>query len=157
MDTKDIDRLILGTNQGPSPINGITKLVQQMEHISGYLQHLEQGLISMSHEVQAQGLGFQMTMRILIEKGLCTEEEIKQYHNTYVFKPMKESIEQMKMEIEQAQETIKNSTTEETINQEQTSASEEEDYEGDVVLASEKANNVLRFPTNKVSDDKQDD
>ena len=124
------------------PLASVQQILKQLSAVTGYMQHLENALIGMSQEVQAQGLGLQMILRMFIDKGLFTEEEIKQYHTTCVFEPMKQAAEEMQAKVQAAEEEarkaqIANTVAEDTYTEEET--------ESDVVLASEKSN-VVRFP-----------
>lgn len=153
-----MDQLIqIAGGQTPqdNPVGNLAKLVKQMKNITGYLHHLESGVVAMSHELQAQGLGLQMLMRILIEKGHCTEEEIKKYHNTYVFEPMQKMAKEMQDKMAEAEKVAKAKGTQEVLTAEETPEmpptldETNEDEHSDVVLASERANNVVRFPSDR--------
>ena len=152
MDMKDINKVIQPGQEGAA-LEGVNKLMQQMGHIAGYLQHLEQGLVTMSHEVQAQGLGLQMIYRLLVDNGVCVEEEIKQYHAEHVVKPMQEAMAEMQKKVQQAEEMAKEAQEAAMKEQKQIietveSSEEVEETDSDVVLASERGN-VVRFPSGK--------
>lgn len=156
MNTKDMERLIQNAEQTPSPLEGIAKLFEQMKYITGHLQHLQQGLVGMSHETQAQGLGLQMLMKILVDKKICTKEELQQYHTTHVFQPMKEIMDEIQKQIEETQETAKANQNlqneiknlQEKVQEVKEEINTKELKESDVILPSER-NKVMRFPSDK--------
>ena len=143
------DRLIIDPSEALRQIEempAIGELVEQLQELGEYLAHIEHGLMSISREVQVAGLSVQMTYRLLIDKGVCTEEEIQQYHSEHVFKPMKEAAEKLQQQIQaaqQAQEAIKNQREEPKV-QEPT-----DDDTTNVLLASEKSGEVIKFPNRK--------
>jgi len=149
MDKDDISKLISLSGEKPNEptqLGNLGTVIKQMQNLTGYFKHLENGIISMSHELQAQGLGLQMFMRILIDKGICTEEEIKRYHTKYVGEPMKAAAEAMQAKMEAAEKEMKKQANEKKIIQPVTSTDDVADTEDSkVVLASEKGK-VVRFP-----------
>lgn len=144
-------RIILPGEEQPVDIDalgGIGQLLKHMQNITGYLNHLENGLIAMSHEVNAQGLGLQMILRMFVDKGLATEEEVKMYHKKYVFEPMQRAVSEMQEKVKEAKKEAEE-LYEQTQNIEDVPELEED---SDVVLASERASKVMRFPNERKED-----
>ena len=90
-----------------NPVGDVSKLLKQMQGIVGYLQHIENGVMTLSHEVQAQSLVLQMILKILVDKNICTTEEVEEYHTAHVFKPLKAAAEELKAKMEAAEKEAK--------------------------------------------------
>jgi valyl-tRNA synthetase len=135
-------------------------IVQQIQQIGGFMKHLEQGLIALSQEVQAQALGARMLMDVLVEKNVCTKEEMEKYYKEKVHDKFKQQIEEMQKKVQQAaaaqqeaaeqaaQAEVVNCAPQEHVEQKKSKDAEEKNQEenveensADVVLASERFQN----------------
>jgi len=128
-----MDRLIEIPGQ-ERPENPLEKLMKQMGGMAQYLQHIETGLFGMHTQIQEQGLAIGMLVNILVEKGVCTPEEVKEYQEKFIAEPMREQMEEFRRQAQQQAQMQQSEVVE-----------EEEEDNPDVVLASEKSN-VVRFP-----------
>jgi len=133
-------------NDPKSPISEVGKVLKQMEGIVGYLQHLESGVMALSREVQAQGLGMQMILKILIDKGVCTEEEVKSYHKEHVFEPLKKAAEEMQAKMKKAEEEAEKQIKEAEA---QTPGIIVPGTLEDIDGLDEEPSNIVRFPSDK--------
>jgi hypothetical protein len=109
MDDKEIILNALGNINGSQstpvlPTVNLGQLLAQLKHISGYLQHLEQGIVKLSAEVQRSSLMNEMFAKILIARGVITEEELQTVYQNEVYAPMKASNDEMQEKIKAAVE-----------------------------------------------------
>jgi hypothetical protein len=81
----------------------VGKIAAQLQHITGYLHHLEQGIVHMAAEVQRSSLISQLIVNLLISKGLVTPEEFQQMYTDQVFLPMKKTNEAFQEKMQQVQ------------------------------------------------------
>lgn len=130
--------------QGPDATVG--KVVAQLEHITGYLQHLEQGVVKMAAEVQRCSLLERLFAKKLIEKGVMTEEEFQTAYHDEVYAPMQVANEEFQAKMReateqarQAQEAVEAAKVQTPVLITPVSVEEEpEDTGSTVVLASER-------------------
>jgi predicted transcriptional regulator len=128
-------------SQNNNPLMALGAVLKQMEHLAGYLQHLEYGVMSLANELQTEALTTRMVLKILVEKNICTEEEVQGYYIENVEKPIKNMMEEIK----------KNAQEQEKCTQSTCSCTEQKDCDlnkNEPVLASEKSN-VIKFPNEK--------
>jgi hypothetical protein len=151
MDPKDIERILkTAENQPGSPLAGIAGVYKQMQTFSVYLHHLETGLVHMAQDLQALGFGAQMVLKILVDKEILTEEELEKLYVAQVLNPMEKAVKEMEAKAQEANEKIQEiqEATEKIIEEEE-EEQEESPVKSDVVLASERGNNVIKFPDGK--------
>lgn len=99
----------------------IGQIIGQLQHITQYLSHLENGVIKMAAEVQRVSLMNNMFASILIETGVIKEDELQQLYTERVYNPIKqkndELQEQLKIQaeaeraVEEKEEEEKNDTS----------------------------------------------
>lgn len=134
----------------------------EMEMVAMAIQNLEMGLIQVARAQENVGmildtarLTLQMTLNMLIEKNVFTKEEIDARYKKDVAEPImqhrKEMQEQMQKQMAEAKAEAEaaQQTTEECSSKCSCENSCCKEEESDIVLPSERAGNVVRFPTKK--------
>jgi len=167
------DNRIILPGQQQQEQNPLGVIMQQIGMLSGFCQQIEQALIGLSHEVKAQGLGFQMVLNMFENKGLFAEDEIKELCKVHISTPMAESIKALEEQMQAAQGQAQDAAAQAAklqVAAEEAAAKADRVIradgsvdgekqvtiradgsilpEEDVKLASEK-NNVIRFPNGK--------
>src|SRR4030042_4934218 len=121
----------------------LASVVQRLESVVDYLKNLEQGVIGLSNSVQIMNLeanvsrlSSAMTWKLLADKNIATEEEIKTLYKTEVSDKIQEYLKEM-----QEQEALEQNAKEVTAAENNTPAPEKvpepEAPASDVVLPSE--------------------
>lgn len=116
-------------------------LMENMKSLSGYVNHLEQGLMGISLELYSSKHYSKMLAELLIEKGIVTGETFKELIEEKVNKPVRDYIEEMNKKQQEAvdktnkaqQEVLKEPEQETVVGKE--IAKEEKN---NVILASER-------------------
>jgi hypothetical protein len=107
----------------------IGKILAQLQHVTGYLKHLEEGIIGLSAGLQRTALVNDMILRLLVDKEIFTKEEVEAKYKTEVYEPIMKANEDLRQRIEDA--TSKKP-------QEEQEEIDPEEPTGDVILASER-------------------
>jgi predicted transcriptional regulator len=138
-----MQKVMQKVGESGSPLGSLGQIYNQMQAVSQYLQQLEGGLVGMAQDLHALGYGIEMILKILVDKEVLAKEEIEAYHAKCVIEPMQEMAKQMNAKIQEANEMVQK------IDEQTVAIQEEEpkpEIESDVILASERGDNVIRFP-----------
>lgn len=87
-----------------APFTSMSKVLEQLQHLSKYIAHLEQGLMNISTEIQAHRLSYQMMYQLLVEKEVVSEEELDVLYEKKVAKPMQEYVDDVNNTMKEAAE-----------------------------------------------------
>jgi hypothetical protein len=90
-----------GGSSSSQPEVSVGKIMAQLQHITGFLKHLEQGVVSMAAEVQRCSLIQQLFANLLISKGLMTAEEFQQLYHDQVYAPMKKTNDEFQAKMQE--------------------------------------------------------
>jgi len=81
----------------------------QLQRLTQYLNHLEEGIVNMNSIIQVLGFeadycrrSIQMVYRLLIDKGIATDEEIQERHMKEVAEPIEKAQKDVKEKVEAA-------------------------------------------------------
>jgi len=105
MGDKEVEMLKQFTQEmGGAPAGntfGVNELIVQFQQMAQYLSQLEQGIVGLSQEAHAQHLSNQMLVKLLIEKGVCTEGEVQLKWKAEVQEPLRKAAEKLKEKMEE--------------------------------------------------------
>ncbi len=138
----------------------------ELQILAMVVQNLEMGMVqiagaqeSIGMNMDASRLTIQMLINVLVDKGICTREELEKRYKTDVadkiLERQKQIKEQVEKQIEEAQAAGKSLAVEQDIAihkapQQPTEEPQEENAgPADITLPSERPNNVVRFPSKK--------
>lgn len=97
--------------KGKETGESVSTLMNKMESMVGFLNHIQQAITMMSTELAITRAQMNMIMRMLVSNGIFTEEEVNNKYEEEVAKPIKKQFEQLQKENEEkmkVQEAMKN-------------------------------------------------
>lgn len=97
--------------RGEETGESVSTLMNKMESMVGFLNHIQQAITMMSTELSITRAQMNMIMRMLVSNGIFTEEELNNRYEEEVAKPIKKQFEQLQKENEEkmkVQEAMKN-------------------------------------------------